>query len=215
MADAGFLQATAKSMGVIFASEIGDKTFFIAALMAMRHPRSLVFIGCAGALAVMTVLSTALGAVTPTLIPKVYTHWASVILFFYFGLSSLKDVLFAPKEEGPSELEEVENELNSSPRRQPAGGRKLVSNIMIEAFTMTFLAEWGDRSQITTISLAAVQNAVGVTVGGCIGHFLCTGAAVIGGKQLASVIDERTVNIVGAVMFLIFGALAIYEGPGE
>lgn len=42
MADAGFLQATAKSLGVIFASEIGDKTFFIAALMAMRHPRTLV-----------------------------------------------------------------------------------------------------------------------------------------------------------------------------
>lgn len=42
MSDAGFMQATAKSMGVIFASEIGDKTFFIAALMAMRHPRSLV-----------------------------------------------------------------------------------------------------------------------------------------------------------------------------
>lgn len=119
------------------------------------------------------------------------------------------------QDDGPSELEEVENELNSSPRRQPVGARRLVSNVVIEAFTMTFLAEWGDRSQITTISLAAVQDAFGVTVGGCIGHFLCTGAAVLGGKQLASVIDERTVNIVGAVMFLIFGALAIYEGPGE
>jgi hypothetical protein len=37
-----FVQACAKSLGVIFASEIGDKTFFIAALLAMRHPRSLV-----------------------------------------------------------------------------------------------------------------------------------------------------------------------------
>ena len=78
---------------------------------------------------------------------------------------------------------------------------------------MTFLAEWGDRSQITTLSLAASQDAVGVTLGGCIGHFLCTGAAVLGGKQLASVIDERTVNIVGGVFFIVFGLLAIYEGP--
>lgn len=30
-------------------------------------------------------------------IPKIYTHWASIILFFYFGLTSLKEVLFAPK----------------------------------------------------------------------------------------------------------------------
>jgi hypothetical protein len=42
MDESGFVQATAKSLGVIFASEIGDKTFFIAALMAMRHPRTLV-----------------------------------------------------------------------------------------------------------------------------------------------------------------------------
>jgi Ca2+/H+ antiporter, TMEM165/GDT1 family len=119
------------------------------------------------------------------------------------------------QDDGPSEMEEVENELNTPHRAANGGARKLMSNVMIEAFTMTFLAEWGDRSQITTISLAAVQNALGVTVGGCIGHIACTGAAVLGGKQLASVIDERTVNIVGGVMFLIFGALAIYEGPGE
>lgn len=37
-----FVQGFIKSMGVIFASEIGDKTFFIAAIMAMSHPRSLV-----------------------------------------------------------------------------------------------------------------------------------------------------------------------------
>ena len=29
--------------------------------------------------------------------------------------------------------------------------RRLVSPILLEAFTLTFLAEWGDRSQIATI----------------------------------------------------------------
>lgn len=37
-----FVQAFVKSLGVILASEIGDKTFFIAALMAMRNPRMTV-----------------------------------------------------------------------------------------------------------------------------------------------------------------------------
>jgi putative Ca2+/H+ antiporter (TMEM165/GDT1 family) len=37
-----FFQGFTKSLGVIFASEIGDKTFFIAAIMAMRNPRMLV-----------------------------------------------------------------------------------------------------------------------------------------------------------------------------
>lgn len=80
---------------------------------------------------------------------------------------------------------------------------------------MTFLAEWGDRSQITTISLAASQNVFGVTLGGCLGHFACTGAAVLGGKSLASVIEPRTVNIIGGVLFLLFGVIALYEGPGH
>lgn len=34
-----FVEALGKSIGVIGASEIGDKTFFIAAIMAMRSSR--------------------------------------------------------------------------------------------------------------------------------------------------------------------------------
>lgn len=37
-----FLEGFLKSWGVILASEIGDKTFFIAAVMAMRNSRKLV-----------------------------------------------------------------------------------------------------------------------------------------------------------------------------
>lgn len=122
------------------------------------------------------------------------------------------------EDHGQSELEEVEAELSSPKKGQKESGsffKRLLSTIMVEAFTMTFLAEWGDRSQITTISLAAVNDAVGVTIGGCLGHMICTGAAVLGGRQLASVIDERTVNLVGGVLFIFFGAMAWYEGPGE
>ena len=118
----------------------------------------------------------------------------------------------------PSELQEVEAEL-SSPHKssKPARTsflRSVLSPIVMEAFVMTFLGEWGDRSQITTVSLAASQSALGVTLGGSIGHAICTGAAVLGGKQLASVINPSTVNLVGGILFLLFGLLALYEGPG-
>lgn len=53
----GFLHAFLASLSVIVVSELGDKTFFIAAIMAMRHPRLTVFAGAIGALAVMTILS--------------------------------------------------------------------------------------------------------------------------------------------------------------
>lgn len=53
----GFIHAFIASISVIIVSELGDKTFFIAAIMAMRHPRLTVFLGAISALGLMTVLS--------------------------------------------------------------------------------------------------------------------------------------------------------------
>lgn len=52
-----FMEAFIKTFFLILVSEIGDKTFFIAAIMAMKHPRMMVFIGAISALALMTVIS--------------------------------------------------------------------------------------------------------------------------------------------------------------
>jgi putative Ca2+/H+ antiporter (TMEM165/GDT1 family) len=80
---------------------------------------------------------------------------------------------------------------------------------------MTFLAEWGDRSQITTIILAARENLWGVISGGIIGHSICTGLAVIGGRILASKISVRTVTLVGGVVFIIFAITSSIFDPND
>ncbi|KAI8463545.1 MAG: hypothetical protein J3K34DRAFT_526921 [Monoraphidium minutum] len=237
--DRRFMEALGKSIGVIGASEIGDKTFFIAAIMAMRHPRLTVFSGALLALAVMTVLAVALGWAAPALIPKVYTHYAATALFFFFGFKTLWDAYH--HEEGESELEEVEKELaggggggdrlvsytkdgdaergfRSAPVRAGLGRAAralacLVSPIFLNAFTLTFLAEWGDRSQIATIGLAASSDVFGVTLGSIVGHAACTAAAVVGGRHLATHINEKTVGYVGGVIFVIFGLHSLWEGP--
>jgi hypothetical protein len=53
----GFIHAFIASISVIIVSELGDKTFFIAAIMAMRHPRLTIFLGAITALGLMTILS--------------------------------------------------------------------------------------------------------------------------------------------------------------
>lgn len=55
--DLGFIHAFLASLSVIIVSELGDKTFFIAAILAMRNPRLTVFTGAMLALGFMTVLS--------------------------------------------------------------------------------------------------------------------------------------------------------------
>lgn len=228
---AGFL----KSWGMILVSEIGDKTFFIAAVMAMRNSRQSVFGGAAGALAAMTVLSALMGWAAPSLISKQYTQYGAALLFFVFGFKMLYEVATAvEKDDDASEWEEAEKDVKASEAakakqgttskptngktnsrtsvKQPDVLNQLFSPVFLEAFILTFCAEWGDRSQIATIGLAASANVVGVSLGGILGHCMCTGAAVLGGRQMAAYVAERTLAITGGVLFLAFGVHALYEG---
>src|ERR1700709_649946 len=78
-------QALLQSFLMIIFSEIGDKTFLIAAILAMRHPRLVVFAGAFGSLFVMSILSASLGHLLPTLIPKKWTQISAGVLFLVFG----------------------------------------------------------------------------------------------------------------------------------
>ena len=50
-----------------------------------------------------------------------------------------------------------------------------------------------------------------MTLGGILGHAICTGAAVIGGRQLSAHIDERMLSVLGGLLFIAFGMHAVWE----
>lgn len=240
------------SFTMIIFSEIGDKTFLVAALMAMKHDRLVVFSAALSALVAMTVLSAMLGHAVPTLIPKRMTTFLAAVLFFVFGARLLREGLAMSPDEGVSaEMQEVEMELaekenlarkegrrgsdmspyalemglgNRKPRtksRFPAPARSpssspegrspsprpgglvgvlsglnnlvslLLSPAWVQTFVMTFLGEWGDRSQIATIAMAAGQDYWWVTLGAVLGHACCTGVAVIGGRAIAGKVSLK------------------------
>ncbi|XP_069949802.1 putative divalent cation/proton antiporter TMEM165 isoform X6 [Cherax quadricarinatus] len=277
IADISFMSAFVSSLSMIVVTELGDKTFFIAAIMAMNHPRVTVFAGAMFALAFMHILSSLFGYVI-TWIPRTYTFYASTALFAIFGLKMLRDGWKMKPDEGQEELEEVQSDLrrreeNYTPesrddseaackrdckadgevafKRETArdseitfqrdldesltGSRRsvrsveegvagtrqgrrrqllfVISRVFFQAFTMTFLAEWGDRSQIATVVMAAREDVYGVITGGLLGHFLCTGLAVVGGRMIASKISVRTVTIIGGIIFLIFAVSSLIIGP--
>lgn len=211
---------------MILVSELGDETFIIAAIMAMRHPRAIVFAGAIGALAVMTVLSTALGLIVPNLISQSVVNKAAFVLYTFFGFRLLYIAWRAdPQATMQEEMSEVEeklaaglpgsNEARSIGRIRRALA-KICTPIFLEAFVLTFLAEWGDRSQITTIALAAHKDPIGVTLGGIIGHAFCTGLAVIGGRIIALKISQRLVAVAGGLLFFVFAVSAlVYGAPGS
>jgi len=94
LAETGFYQA----FSLVFLSEIGDKTFFIAGLLAMKTSRLISFIGSVGALAVMTVISVVIGQVFHA-VPAGLANGiplddvAAVLAFAFFGIKTLKEAL--------------------------------------------------------------------------------------------------------------------------
>ncbi|KAG0708489.1 Transmembrane protein 165 [Chionoecetes opilio] len=224
-----FTHAFVAALSMIIVTELGDKTFFIAAIMAMNHPRVAVFGGAMIALTIMHIVSSFFGYVI-TWIPRVYTFYASSVLFAIFGIKMLREGWKMKPDEGQEEMEEVQLDLRRrdeeiekqsmeeggiSIRRPVRNHRFLacVPRIFLQALSMTFLAEWGDRSQIATVVMATREDVYGVVLGGLLGHFLCTGLAVIGGRMIASKISVRTVTMIGGITFLVFAVSALIIGP--
>ncbi|KAH7684947.1 Gdt1 family protein [Dioscorea alata] len=141
----GVFDAFFASLSMIIVSEIGDETFIIAALMAMRHPKSIVLSGALTALFVMTVLSTGLGRIVPNLISRKHTNNAATVLYAFFGLRLLYIAWRSgPKSSQKKEMEEVEEKLESGQGK--SASRRFFSRfctpIFLESFILTFLAEW-------------------------------------------------------------------------
>jgi hypothetical protein len=115
--ETGFYQA----FTLVFLSEIGDKTFFIAGLLAMKTSRLISFIGSVSALAVMTVISVVIGQVFHA-VPSGLADGiplddvAAVLAFAFFGFKTLKEAL--DMDEGDSimdeELRDAEEEVEAN-----------------------------------------------------------------------------------------------------
>jgi Ca2+/H+ antiporter, TMEM165/GDT1 family len=273
--DLSFWNGFTSAVAMIVATEIGDKTFFIAAVLSMKNDRRAVFGGAICALILMTILSTLMGLVLPQFLDRKYTHLLAGFLFGYFGLRLLYEAHGMAANKVSEELEEVEEELlhtkkknkkneecgtNTSMDESSVGGEETEGDnnnnnkavdlenpmrnrsvsssadnnnnktamkkqparrhtahrrqswhmVLLQAFTLTFVAEWGDRSQIATIALAAAKHPIGVTIGGCLGHAFCTGMAVLGGRMLAARISEKIVHQWGGILFLCFGIHSLF-----
>ncbi|MBK1985969.1 TMEM165/GDT1 family protein [Sphaerospermopsis aphanizomenoides BCCUSP55] len=205
------LTAFTAGLLLITISELGDKTFFIAVILSMQHPRRVVFAGVTAALAAMTILSVIFGQLLSALTQgsKIYVYYAEIVLFIAFGLKLLYDAWKMPAKPDEEVIEEAKEAIEKADLDNQ---QKSLWSILLKSFVLTFIAEWGDRTQFATIALAASNNAIGVTAGAILGHSICAAIAVIGGRLIAGKISERQITFVGGFLFIIFGIVAAIEG---
>ncbi|XP_073220422.1 GDT1-like protein 1, chloroplastic isoform X1 [Cicer arietinum] len=204
---------------LIFFSELGDKTFFIAALLAARNSAGVVFLGTFGALAAMTVISVGLGRTfhyVDELLPFRFGETdlpiddiAAVCLLVYFGVSTLLDASSSDSQK--SDDEQKEAELAVSDFSGNGAGILAAASTIVSTFLLVFVAEWGDKSFFSTIALAAASSPLGVIGGSLAGHGVATLLAVLGGSLLGTFLSEKVISYIGGVLFLVFAAVTLFE----
>ncbi|KAK8483344.1 hypothetical protein V6N13_096233 [Hibiscus sabdariffa] len=209
----------AQAFLLIFFSELGDKTFFIAALLAARNSAVVTFIGTFGALAAMTIVSVVLGRTfhyVDEILPFRFGDTdlpiddiAAVFLLVYFGVSTLLDA--ASSDSQKAEDEQKEAELAVSEFSGNGAGILAAANTVISTFFLVFVAEWGDKSFFSTIALAAASSPLGVIGGALAGHGVATLLAVLGGSLLGTFLSEKAIAYIGGTLFLVFAAVTLFE----
>jgi putative Ca2+/H+ antiporter (TMEM165/GDT1 family) len=198
----GFIQ----SILLVFFSELGDKTFFVALLLSLQRSKLGVFVGAFGALAVMTVICVIIGQVFHqvdelAIFQGTGLPWddvLAVILLVVFGVQTLRSAADA-EADAAEEREEAAEEV--------ARIKTAATATVVSTFAVVFAAEWGDKSFLATIALAAATSPLGVTVGAISGHAAATALAVLGGGYLSKNVSERTLRYAGGSLFLVFAAL--------
>lgn len=195
---------------LITLSELGDKTFFIGAILAMRYPRRWVFFGVILALAGMTILSAGLGQIAAFL-PQHYVRRIAIALFLGFGLKLLYDASrMSPRTGmGDEQAEAMDAVKGCSRLNQSAIVWRVVA---IEAFALTFAAEWGDRTQLATMTLATTNHPIGVIAGATLGHAICAAIAITIGRLVAGHLSERLLTALGGGLFIVFGVAIAWIG---
>ncbi|KAL6755571.1 hypothetical protein V8C86DRAFT_3160192 [Haematococcus lacustris] len=209
---------------LIFFSEIGDKTFFIALLLALRNSRSAVFIGTLGALSIMTVISVLLGRTLHLLdeaVPFDNTPLAGVPiddllaagLLIWFGIQTLRgsepNFQHLQGAAGAEEDEQEEKEEAKEAVKSITDADTL--KLILSTFTLVFAAEWGDKSFLATIALGAASSPLGVAGGAVAGHGVATALAVAGGAVLTRYFSPKVLQYMGGALFLVFAAATLVD----
>jgi putative Ca2+/H+ antiporter (TMEM165/GDT1 family) len=193
--------ALALTFGAIFVVELPDKTFLATLVLATKYRPILVWIGVGAAFAVQTTVAVAVGSAAGFL-PDSAVHAVAMLMFAIGAAVLLREGLSHHRES----LAEGEEEYGADAR--PATGFRAV----LASFLILFVAEWGDLSQLLTISLVARYDApVEVFIGALAALLLVSGLAVVAGRTLLRYIALHWLHYVGAAICLVLAVLTAVE----
>lgn len=183
------MEALINSFGLVFVSEMGDKTQLLALVLAARFKKPIpIMFG----ILVATILNHALASYVGTFISHYVSEsilkWFLAATFIGFGLW----MLIPDKDEGF--------------RDKHKWGPFLTTLV---AF---FFAEMGDKTQLATVALGAkYASPLLVTTGTTLGMLGADGLAVIFGHKFTEKVPMTVVHRSASALFILFGIAILFE----
>ena len=175
------------TFSLIALAEFGDKTQLTVIALSARYDRKKVFSGVILAFIVVTGLGVLVGEGLLRLVPENFIKIIAGLMFIVFGVLMLRS------------NEDCEEETNSQ-----------VLNPFISTFSMIALAEMGDKTQLSAITLSAKYNSPYLVFTGAV---LALGVisliGILAGKKLCEIVPLSKIKLGAGALFILFGILFI------
>lgn len=187
----------ALAFGAIFVVELPDKTFIATLVLSTKFRPTLVWLGVGLAFAVQTAIAVGLGTAA-SLLPTDAVRVLALLLFLAGSV-----ILFR---EARRHHDDTGEEFAA--RAGAASGLRVVGT----SFLVLFAAEWGDLSQLLTLTLVARYEDPLAVFAGALGALLCvSGLAILVGRALLRAVPLHMLHYVGAGVCLLLAALTGLE----
>ena len=185
-----FVLAVAAAFGVVFLAELGDKTQLLALTFGARYPLRVVVFGMALGYAAAGAIAALVGGLLGAALPERPIAIAGGVIFLVFAALALRDAM--------------------RPEHDDEQARVIRARSVVLSIALTIaLAEFGDKTQLATATLAARGQPFATWIGATAGEVAAGLIGALVGRAAGARIPERGLRYASAAMFALFGVLLI------
>lgn len=183
-----------QSFFMIFLAEMGDKSQFLMVAMTAQYRVRHILLGALAAILVLNLLAVVLGEALGAVLPTRLVAIASALAFLFFARAAL----MTDEEAEPSRTYQK-------------------THAPVAVFGAYFLAELGDKTQLSVMALAAEEQggAVSVFCGAVLGLFLSGLIGLLVGAMLGKHLPQALFSRVSAILFFVCGTVRLLGGMEE
>lgn len=177
-----------------FIAEMGDKTQLMLIALTSKYKLRDIILGTAAAILVLNGLAVLAGGLVSEFIPDWLIKIIAALAFLYFAASTIT---------GDDDDEEE------------GSGKSKIKFAPLAVFCTFFVAELGDKTQLTAITFGANEGmsaALVVWIGCSLGLFAADILGMLVGYLLKSETPDGLLNTLAFAIFSIFGVYTLYQG---